>query len=93
MNLTPEESRILRRQVSAVDTLFRKGLLAVGPGGRVTLTTSGASWIAQDDERIREAKSRGGKKGGPARAEALTYRQLQKIGRMGGRPKKDRAQP
>lgn len=90
MNLTKEESIILRRQVSAVDSLFRKGLLTVG-GAHVELSEAGRAWLTADAERIRLAKSRGGQKGGPARAESLTFKQLQKIARKGGRAKAERA--
>ena len=59
MQLKPIESRILRRDLSAVRGLIKKGLIT----GAGLLTTAGEQWIAQDDARIRKARAAGGIKG------------------------------
>ena len=75
--LTPEEIRILRKQVHGTGNLAKLGLIVV--------TEAGRQFIAQDDARILKDKSRAGTVGGPARADALTDKQLRKIAAKGGR--------
>lgn len=83
MNLTLTESRILRREVSAVDGLFRKGLLTVRAGAHVELSESGRQWLAADAERVRLARIAAGKSGGTARADTLSRKERVKIARKG----------
>ncbi len=87
MNLKPIESRILRsfgkpgRELAAVSSLLQKGLLTVA-GAHVELTEAGRAWIAEDTERIRKAHSKGGKRGGKARAESLTKEERIRIAKL-----------
>lgn len=83
MNLTEAEIRILRRDLAAVDSLFQKGLLAVA-GAHVDLSEAGQRWLAQDDSRIRQARSAAGKSGGTARGLTLTRKERVRIAYMGG---------
>jgi hypothetical protein len=81
MKLSTEEIRILRRELVAVRGLIDKGLIS----GVGSLTAAGERWLVQDKERIRQARSEAGKKGGPARADALSRRERVRIATQGSR--------
>lgn len=51
--ITPEETRLLRREVRGLGNLARLGL--------ITVTDKGRQFIAQDDERVKAERAAGGK--------------------------------
>ena len=53
--LTPEEIRVLRKEVRGLGQLVKAGLIVV--------TDSGRQFIAQDDERVQREREAGGKFG------------------------------
>lgn len=54
--LTTEEIRLLRREAHG-----KGGLVAAG---FITITARGREWIAQDDERVKRERAKGGSSGG-----------------------------
>lgn len=54
--LSPEEIRVLRREVHGKGNLIASKL--------ITITTAGLQWIAQDDERVKAERIKGGGRGG-----------------------------
>lgn len=54
--LTPEEIRVLRKQVHGIGQLAKMGLIAV--------TDAGRQFISKDDERVRRERAEGGTAGG-----------------------------
>lgn len=88
MNLTPTESRILRRELAAVDVLFKKNLITLSSNTHVELTEAGRAWIAQYKERLRQARASAGKAGGTVRGETLSRAERVKIARKGSKAAK-----
>ena len=86
MKLTPNEFKILRRDLPAVDSLFRKGLLAA-VGGRVVVTDAGNAILQEHQKHISLVRSQAGRAGGPARAESLTPKRRKQIARAGAEAK------
>lgn len=82
MKLLPEESRILRRDLAAVDGLFRKGMLSL-VGARVVVTDAGQTILDEHKKAVSVARSKAGRVGGSARAEALTPKRRKQIARSG----------
>jgi hypothetical protein len=80
--LTPTEFKILRRDLAAVNKLFRQGLIAL-IGGRVEVTDAGSSILQDHQKHISQVRSQAGRAGGPARAEALTPKRRKQIARAG----------
>lgn len=82
MKLSPEESRILRRDLAAVDGLFRKGMLSL-VGGRVVVTDAGQTILDAHKKAVSLARSKAGRVGGPeaakARVAATTKKQRKQI--------------
>lgn len=56
IDLTPEESRILRRELPAVAGLISKGLI----DSSGALTAAGQQWITDYTEAVRQSRAAGG---------------------------------
>lgn len=83
MKLSPEESRILRRELPAVRALIDKGLIT----GSGILTAAGQKWIDEVyPALLKAARSKGGEAGGTARAK-LPRPRLVQIANMGNEAK------
>jgi hypothetical protein len=82
MKLTPTEFKILRRDLPAVNALFRRGLVAL-ISGRVEVTDAGKAILQDHQKHISQVRSQAGRVGGPARAEALTPKRRKQIAQSG----------
>lgn len=89
MKLTPTEFKILRRDLPAVNTLFRHGLIAL-ISGRVEVTDAGSIVLQQHKKHISLVRSKAGREGGPARAEALSPKRRKQIARAGAEAKHEK---
>lgn len=82
IHLSPTEFKILRRDLPAVNALFRRGLVAL-IGGKVEVTDAGNTLLQSHQKHISQVRSQAGRAGGPARAEALTPKRRKQIAQAG----------
>jgi hypothetical protein len=84
--LTPTEFKILRRDLAAVNALFRRGLIGM-KGGQVIVLDAGEAVLQEHQKHISQVRAQAGRAGGPARAEALTPKRRKQIARAGAEAK------